>query len=243
MALSYTDFAGGTAVFTIDWLVLDPTHIKVTIDGVPTTSFALSGGNQIITLDTAAAGGTTVRVYRETPGTTDSAKAMLVDFEDGSVLTESDLDTACNQLLYIAQEYGDSAVLSLQKDNLGVFDAESERLGNLANPVNAQDAVTKSIFDAALAAVGGTSINPQVVALTAGFTATFSTNTVITITGVTLNTYQNTRVICTVGGVIQRPDTDFTVASAGLNTTLTILGEDITSGGVTLFPITLQIPY
>ena len=244
MALSYTDYAGGTAVFTVDWLVLEPEHIKVTINGVAETDFTLSNGNQTITLDEAAAGGTTVRIYRETPGTTASAKVMLVDFEDGSVLTESDLDTACNQLLYIAQEYGDSAVISLQKDSLGIFDAESVRIGNIANAVNAQDAVTKSVFDASLVAVGGTTIAPQIVSLATGYAASYSApNTVITITGVVLNTYQNTRVICTVGGVVQRPDTDFTVAAAGADTTLTILGENITNASVTLFPISIQIPY
>tara|TARA_A100001037_G_scaffold36511_1_gene28269 strand:- start:3331 stop:4419 length:1089 start_codon:yes stop_codon:yes gene_type:complete len=50
----------------------------------------------------------TVRVFRRTPAT------QLVDFQNGSRLTEADLDTAYQQSLYVAQEVAENAAATTQ---------------------------------------------------------------------------------------------------------------------------------
>jgi len=258
MALSYVDYTSANttaATWAFTFPRLSDDNVKVKYAGVvqshttmltnPDRIAVWTDGNLNVSKGVSVSGDL-VRVYRETPGTIEGSEIMLVDFADGSILTEADLDKAAQQLLYISQEYGDHATASLKKTSSGeteFFDSESIKISNVADPVDSQDAVTKSVFDTSIAAVGGITIAPQVVSLSIGHAAAFATNTVIAIPGVVLNTYQNTRVICVVGGVIQRPDTDFTVASAGADTTLTILGEDITSADVTLYPISIQIPY
>jgi len=246
MALSFTDYTATASQtdFTIPFPFLDSDHVKVTIDGVVSSAFTVvTSPSNLVRLTTGATLGAIVRVYRETPGTTTGAKVMLIDFEDGSVLTESDLDTACQQLLYIAQEYGDDSDVALKADSTGAYDASSQRIINVANAVDSQDAVTYGVFNTSLTAVGGVTISEQSVHLATSQAATFSTDTIVTITGVTLNTYVENRMICTVGGVVQRPTTDFTVELSGSNTLLKLKGEDITSGGTLTVPVTLQIPY
>ena len=50
----------------------------------------------------------TVRIFRRTPAT------QIIDFQNGSRLTETDLDTAYQQSLYVAQEVAENAAASTQ---------------------------------------------------------------------------------------------------------------------------------
>ena len=169
---------------------------------------------------------------------------MLTDFQDGSVLTEADLDGACRQLLYISQEAGDDAFQALKIGAGGEFTAKvgvvNKRITNVANATGSQDVVTKSQLEST---VGSGTLTPQSITIPTSQAASFSTNTTATISGVTLISDVNERVICTIGGALQRPTTDFTVVNAAPNFTLTIIGENLVDGGTLKYPVTLQIPY
>ena len=94
--VSYTA-DGNTSTFAITFSFIDSTHVKVFLDGVSTTAFSVSGSNVVMNSNPANA--TVVMIKRETP-----TNARLVDFQDGSVLTESDLDKSADQNFFIAQE-------------------------------------------------------------------------------------------------------------------------------------------
>ena len=82
--VSYTG-DGSTTAYSITFPFIDSTHVKAFINGVETTAFTISSST--LTFTSAPANSATIRIERQTPIT-----GRLVDFTDGSVLTESDLD-------------------------------------------------------------------------------------------------------------------------------------------------------
>jgi hypothetical protein len=74
-----------------------------------------------------------------------------VDFENGSILTASDLDNSALQLLYLVQEGLDEAkefCLRLN-DMLSAWDAKSKKITNVSTPTLSTDAANKAYVDAA----------------------------------------------------------------------------------------------
>mgnify|MGYP003108427454 FL=1 len=127
---------GSTTAYSITWEYLDTSHVKCFLDGSSTTAFSVSSST--VTFDTAPASGVVIRIERQTPLT-----SRLVDFQDGSVLTESDLDKSANQNFYAVQEMQDDQSNNLSLTTADVYDANSKRIINVANPTANQDAVTK----------------------------------------------------------------------------------------------------
>lgn len=84
------------AVYTVPFPYLDKAHVKVNVGGTLTTAFTweTAGSIRLTTIPTTG----NVEIYRKTPA------VPLVDFQNGAVLTESDLDTANKQSLYLAEE-------------------------------------------------------------------------------------------------------------------------------------------
>lgn len=146
MALSFEQFSGdgSNRQYPINFGYLSRDHISVSVDGVAVPFTFLTSG--LIQTVTAPAAGTVVEVRRTTP-----REEPLTDFVDGSTLTESDLDTATLQTFYLAQEAYDIAggTLGIQSD--GSYSANNRRIGNVATPVSAQDAVTKLWAETAMA--------------------------------------------------------------------------------------------
>ena len=133
--VSYTG-DGSTTQYSITFPFIDSSHIKAFIDGSQTTAFTISSST--LTFSSAPANASVITIERQTPN-----NARIVDFTDGSVLTESDLDKSADQNFYIAQEISDDSAGTLQLNNADKFDALNKRIINLANPVDNQDAVTK----------------------------------------------------------------------------------------------------
>ena len=250
MALSYVEYTAtdNQTVFGFTIPVLNSDHIKLSYDGVAQSGFTYNSVAQNVTAASGATTGQAVKVWRETPGRLAAPNnIMLTDFQDGSVLTEADLDAACLQLLYISQEAGDDAFNALKTGADGHFTAKvgvtDKRITNVANATSAQDAVTKAQLEST---VGSGTLTPQILTISTSQSASYSGvsgDTTATITGTNLISDTNERVICAVGGVLQRPTTDFTVTNAGSNFTLVLKGEDLTDSGKLKFPVTLQIPY
>jgi hypothetical protein len=136
--VSYTA-DGNTSTFAITFSFIDSTHVKVFLDGVSTTAFSITGSN--VVMNSNPSNGVVVLIKRETP--TDS---RLVDFQDGSVLTESDLDKSADQNFFIAQEIEDLSQSNLKLDTSDRFDALNKRIINVADPVDNTDAVNKQFI-------------------------------------------------------------------------------------------------
>lgn len=139
MAYSYIEYIadGSTTTFTIPFNYLNPDHIKVFVDGVDTT-FSFNTA-QMVSLAEPPGQGVTVRLARFT-----DIENRIVDFSDGAVLSEADLDASNQQTFYAAQEAIDSALEAVRVDVDGKIDAKNRIIKNVADPVDPQDAVTKA---------------------------------------------------------------------------------------------------
>ena len=140
MPTTYVDYTATAAqtdfAFSFDYL--EDEHVVVEIDGVATTNFTIvTSPSTKVVLNSGATAGQKVRVRRKSQPDTN-----LVDFENGSVLTESELDRAYLHNRYLNEEISELNDASLQK---GVgsddWDAKSQKLTNLADPTQAQDAL------------------------------------------------------------------------------------------------------
>jgi len=187
---------------------LSTSHLKIYING------ALYGGGYVlddtaktITLGTAAPAAATVLIQRETPKT---VAGRVVDFADGSVLTAADLDNANLQNLYIAQEAADAATDSIGLASDGInWNAQAKRVTNAALAVSPGDLVTKQYVDD-LQLYGTATAAPQDWAFTGNNSTTvFSLNPAPLATDAKM-------FIVEVGGVLQRPTTDYTVNAAAI---------------------------
>lgn len=157
---------------------------------------------------TVPAANTIVRIQRETPSTVSGFQGNVVNFNDASVLTEEDLDNMAKGLLHIAQESEDTGSGALPLNTAQThWTAGNKRLTNLADGIDAQDAITMAQFTTATLYGGGTT-TPQVW----GITGTGSTT--YTLSPAPLNTTEEMFLV-EVGGVIQHPDT-YTITSSSI---------------------------
>jgi microcystin-dependent protein len=154
MANSYVNYTGdgATTNFTVTFGYIAQSHVKVYLDGVlqTLTTDYIWLSSTVIQFNTAPAASEAIQFRRETSPTT-----RLVDYTQPGSLTEEDLDTDSLQAFYLAQEANDIANDSMDLDETATFwDGESKRIGNLAAPVNANDAVRKTDLDTATIAAG-----------------------------------------------------------------------------------------
>ena len=163
MAYSYVRFTGNgsTQNYVFPFSYIDSSHVKVRLDGALNTSFSFLNASTI-RFTTAPTAGVVIEIRRETP-----KDSPIVNFTDGSILLERDLDLLATFDTYVAQETADSIEDTLLKNSIGVWDADSSRISAVADPVNAQDAATKNYVDAGVLAV----VTPQVAAAAASASA------------------------------------------------------------------------
>lgn len=102
MALSYvrTNGDGVTTNFAIPFSYIDRTHVHVFVGDVETMAFTWVNAATIQITPAPPSGTGNVYIKRTTP-----RNAALVDYNNGSVLFDTDLDTGTLQALFIAQEY------------------------------------------------------------------------------------------------------------------------------------------
>jgi len=138
MALSFTQYlgTGSTTNFGVPFQFLSRDHVEVRVNGTPVAFSWLS--DSMVTVSPAPANGAVVEVRRNTPKT-----HILVDFVDGSTLTEGDLDTAALQAFFLAQESFDLAGGTLGIASDGSYSANNRRITNVGLPTQPTDAVTK----------------------------------------------------------------------------------------------------
>ena len=150
MAVTYIDHAGtqGQTDFSFTFPYLEDEHIKVFIAGVETAEFSViveSNGDTKARLNVALSTAQNVRVRRSS-----QPNANLVDFVNGSVLTESELDRAYRHNRYIAEENAESTGESLKRlEGSLSFSTNSQNIKDVADPVDPQDVATKNFVDPA----------------------------------------------------------------------------------------------
>ena len=131
-------------VFDFDYISRD--HIDVLRNGVSTPFSFLNAFT--ITLDTPASAGQIIRIQRMTP-----ISEPVVDYANGSVLGEKDLDATAAQALFAAQEISDMHQNMMHKmpDDLPImWDAEGLPIMDVGEPVEGSDAATKNYVEAAI---------------------------------------------------------------------------------------------
>ena len=114
-AASFTNHTGNgsTNSFAISFPFLSNNEIDVTVGGVLktiTTHYTITGSTLTFTSGNTPANGVAVKFQRDT-----DISAKKVDFEDGSVLTEADLDSNSDQILFGLQEFVDIVTNDLVK--------------------------------------------------------------------------------------------------------------------------------
>lgn len=140
--IAHTGLDGATNQFDITFPYISTSHIKVKVDGTATTDFTFLTSTRI-QLTSMPASGSTVIITRET-----SPDTRLVDYQTGSILSESILDTDSLQAFFLAQEANDVREVALGKsDATNQWDATSTRITNVTDPTGAQDAATKNYVD------------------------------------------------------------------------------------------------
>lgn len=145
MAYSYVTYTGNgtTTQFAVPFPYIRKEHVYVNINQVSQSYTWVNAST--VQLAAAPANGATVEVRRSTP-----AASALVDFTDGSTPVAADFDTSNLQHLYLEQELLDAKAQTVSVDpSTGLPTLSNQRLTNVANPVNAQDAATKTYVDTA----------------------------------------------------------------------------------------------
>lgn len=192
--------------------------LKVYLDNVlQTTGYSfqnLNTASPSVEFTTAPANGVAVKIQRETPSTVSGFQGNIVNFNNGSVLTEEDLDNMAKGLLHITQEAEDtgSGALGPTLDAVN-WDANNKRITNLGEATQASDAVSKGYVDA-ISLYGSAIAAPQSWTFT-----TVNGQLNYTLSPAAVSTDPN-MFILDIGGVIQRPNTNFTVTNNGATLTL-----------------------
>lgn len=142
MAYSYVVYTGNgaTTQFALTFPYIRKEHVYVSVNY--TNQSYTWVNDSTVQLASAPANGARVEVRRVTP-----VNAPLVDFVDGSTLVAADLDTNALQQIYTDQEQDDQLKQAIYVDPNGNLTASNQRLKNLANPVDPQDAATKYYVD------------------------------------------------------------------------------------------------
>jgi len=145
MANSFVRYTGNgsTSSYAVPFSYRAQGDVAVTIDGVATTAFTWDGAGTNITFTSPPADTSSIEIRRTT-----SQAARLVDYADGSVLKENDLDTDSQQGFFMGQEAIDDANDRIKLDSTDFqWDAQSKRVKNVADPTAAQDAATKNYLE------------------------------------------------------------------------------------------------
>ena len=215
MANTYIDYTAtaGQTDFNFSFPFLEDSHIVVEVEGVDqtlTTNYTIETSPvQKIVLSsptTALAGGELVRIKRVSDPSTN-----LVDFVNGSVLTETELDRAYLHNRYLSEEAYDGVNTGLgELAGSTNYNANNKQIKNLADGTLATDAVNKGYVDSQVS-LSNTNL--------AGFFKSTHTgngsDNVFTLS-FTPQTTEAEAYIVSIDGLVQVPDTDYTIGATDI---------------------------
>lgn len=208
MANTFEDYTVSTSTtdFNITFEYLEESHIVVEIDGVlqSTSTYSIvAGPPNLVRLNTPVTSGV-VRIKRDSDADSDNP---FVDFVNGSVLNETELDKAYRHNLYLNEEIGNLNELSLQKAaGSDDWDAKNNKIINVADPTLVQDASTKNYVDTQISntITGSSDVPPKTT-----FTGTGSATVFTFASGITLD--GDTIYEVAIDGVLQEPTAAYTI--------------------------------
>ena len=230
MAITYSDYTGdGTNKdFAFSFPYLEDTHVVVEVDGVDKTTTAgdfTLPTTSLARMTVAPADGALVRVKRVSDFATD-----LVDFTNGSVLTEGDLDRAYQHNRYLNEEAAEGNDASMQIVGGGTdYNAANKKIVNLATPTASLDAANKNYVDDHIA-LSSSNLNAFEKSTHTGD----NTETEFTLS-FTSQTNTDEAYLVTIDGVVQTPTTAY-----GVNSTtnkITFTSAPPTSANIVVVPL------
>ena len=131
---------GTTDIYSVPFEYLSKAHVIVTADGEAADYEWLS--DHAVKFNTPPQSGTLIIIERQTP-----YDEAFVHWTDGSVILSDDLNNQLLQVLFVLQENKQALEGALSYDDLkGAYDALGNRITNLGDPQDPQDAVTYKIF-------------------------------------------------------------------------------------------------
>lgn len=217
MANTYVDYTATAAQtdFAFNFNYLEDSHVVVEIDGIDktlTTDYTIvTSPEKKVVLTSGATAGQLVRVKRVSDFGTD-----LVNFVNGSVLNEADLDKAYQHNRYLNEEAAEGNNDSMQTVGGGTdFNAENKKIVNLATPTATTDATNKNYVDTQVA-LSATNLS--------GFESSSHTgdNTAVDFTlSFTPQISTPEAFLVTIDGVVQKPTTAYTIDPATPKITFT----------------------
>lgn len=237
MPTTYVDYTATAAQtdFAFTFPFLEDEHVIVEIDGSATTAFSIvTTPSTKIVLDSGATAGQKVRVRRKSQPDTD-----LVDFENGSVLTESELDRAYLHNRYLNEEISELNDASLQKAvGSDDWDAKNQKLTNLADPTEAQDAATKNYVDTQDALQVTKTGDSMSGALAMGSNKITGLGTPTLTDDAATKTYVDAKVNQVSSGASSPPPKYVFTGTAGANTTYSVTGAEV--NGDTAYDVSID---
>lgn len=137
---------GSDVTFTIPFEYLEESDVKVSVGGTlktQDTDYTFSTLTEITFTTAPPTGTNNVRIFRDT----DIDSGVRNEFFAGSAIRAQDLNDDFLQVLYSAQEIEDQFVTKSNGEFDTNVDMNSNRITELADPVDAQDAVTKQYLE------------------------------------------------------------------------------------------------
>jgi len=146
MATTYAAYTGNGSVdtFSVPFPYLSKAHVQVLVNGTPQILPHRWLNDSTVKLHTVPGAGDKVVIQRVTP-----MDSRLVQFQNGSVLTQQDLNTAVAQVFYIQQELQDSYEDAIS-DGLSRLSDGSFIEGSTA--LDKQEAIAQEILNTAVVA-------------------------------------------------------------------------------------------
>ena len=165
MANTYVDYTAVASQtdYNFSFEYLRDEHVKVKVNGTLVTNYTIvTSPVQLIRFTDAPLAGSAIKIYRDSRGDF----SPLVDFVNGSVLTESELDESYKHNLFVSQESSEgTGGEQLTKKGLTNYDAEGNKIINLGTPTDNTDTANKAYVDQTIdnsIALGG---SPAIVSL------------------------------------------------------------------------------
>lgn len=142
-AINFYTANGVQTTYSVTFPYISQSDVEVKVDNVTKTlgvdyTFPTSS---TINFTTAPANGLVIKFTRNS-----NRAARLVDYQDGSTITEAILDQDSNQMFYMAQEAIDITENTIALADDDKFDAQSKVIKNVATPVADTDAVNKQFI-------------------------------------------------------------------------------------------------
>ena len=145
-AVTENNYTGNnsTTTYSFTFPYLKTSDIKASLDGVATTAFTLPTATTL-QFNTAPTTGALIKIFRET-----TVDELTATFYAGSAIKSEDLNENFTQNLYVTQEVNQRYLPTTGGTFTGAINLGNNRITDVGNPVNANDAVNKATLDSTI---------------------------------------------------------------------------------------------